>query len=49
MKNNNSYIVFLMNLWKTYSLVKIFKSSNYSLDYKDKIVEVNHDGEEFNI
>ena len=49
MKNTNTKIAFPMHLWKTYSLVKIFKSSNYSLDYKDKIVEVNHDGEEFNI
>ena len=49
MKNTNTKIAFPMHLWKTYSLVKIFKASNYSLDYKDKIVEVNHDGEEFNI
>lgn len=49
MKNTNTKIAFPMHLWKTYSLVKIFKASNYSLDYKDKIVEVNHDGEEFKI
>ncbi len=49
MKSTNTKIAFPMHLWKTYSLVKIFKASNYSLDYKDKIVEVNHDGEEFKI
>lgn len=49
MRNTNTKIAFPMHLWKTYSLVKIFKTSNYSLDYKDKIVEVNHNGEEFNI
>lgn len=49
MRNTNTKIAFPMHLWKTYSLVKIFKTSNYSLDYKDKIVEVNHSGEEFNI
>lgn len=49
MKSTNTKIAFPMHLWKTYSLVKIFKASNYSLDYKDKIVEVNHDGKEFKI
>ena len=49
MRNTHTKSAFPMHLWKTYSLVKTFKASNYSLDYKDKIIEVNHDGEEFKI
>lgn len=49
MRNTHTKIAFPMHLWKTYSLIKTFKASSYALDYKDKIIEVNHDGEEFKI
>lgn len=49
MKNTNTKLAFPMHLWKTYSLIKIFKNSNHASHYKDKIVEVSYEGEEFQV
>lgn len=49
MKNTNTKIAFPMHFWSNYSLVKIFKASNHALSYKDKILEINHNNEEFQL
>ncbi|MEW9077853.1 MBL fold metallo-hydrolase [Terrisporobacter glycolicus] len=49
MKNTNTKIAFPMHFWNNYSLVKTFKTSNHALNYKDKILEINHDNEEFRL
>lgn len=49
MRSTNTKIAFPMHFWRTYSLIKIFKSSNYALNYKDKIIEINHENEEFQL
>ena len=47
MKKTNTKIAVPMHLWGDYSLIKTFIESEYSLDYKNKIVKINHEGEEF--
>lgn len=49
MKNINSKIAFPMHFWRTYSLIDIFKNSNYALNYKDKIIKIDYEGQEFEI
>ena len=49
MRNTNTKIAFPMHLWRKYSLIKVFKDSSYVSNYKDKIVEVHHENEEFQI
>ena len=49
MRNTNTKIAFPMHFWSNYSLVKTFKASNHTLNYKDKILEINHDNEEFQL
>ena len=47
MKKTNTKIAVPMHLWGDYSLIETFIDSNYASDYKDKIVVVSHEGEEF--
>ena len=47
MKKTNTKIAVPMHLWGDYSLIETFIDSNYTSDYKDKIVVVSHEGEEF--
>ncbi|WP_455538208.1 MBL fold metallo-hydrolase [Terrisporobacter sp.] len=49
MKNTNTKVAFPMHFWRTYSLIKTFKSSKYATDYKDKIMEINSENQVFNI
>ena len=46
MKKTNTKIAIPMHLWGDYSLINTFIQSNHSLDYKDKIVMINHENEE---
>ena len=47
MKKTNTKIAVPMHLWGDYSLIKTFIESEYSSNYKDKIVIINHEDEEF--
>lgn len=47
MKKTNTKIAVPMHLWGDYSLIKTFIESEYSLNYKDKIVTINSENEEF--
>ena len=49
MRNTNTKIALPMHFWGTYSLAKTFKASNYALNYKDRILEINHENEEFQL
>ncbi|MCC3867207.1 MBL fold metallo-hydrolase [Terrisporobacter mayombei] len=49
MRNTNTKIAFPMHFWSNHSLVKTFKASNHALNYKDKILEINHNNEEFQL
>ena len=49
MKNTNTQIAFPMHFFGDHSLSKVFKKSDYALSYKDKIIEINNDGQEFQI
>lgn len=49
MRNTNTKIALPMHFWGTYSLFKTFKASNYALNYKDSILEINHENEEFQL
>lgn len=47
MKKTNTKIAIPMHLWGDYSLIKTFIDSEYSLDYKDRIVTISYEDEEF--
>lgn len=49
MRNTKTKIAFPMHLWEDYSLINTFKNSTYASKYKDKIININHKGEEFSI
>ena len=47
MKKTNTKISVPMHLWGDYSLIKTFIESEYSLNYKDNIVKIDKENEEF--
>ncbi|RDY27009.1 MBL fold metallo-hydrolase [Romboutsia weinsteinii] len=49
MKNTNTKAAFPMHFWRTYSLVKILKDSENALSYRDKVFEINKEGQLFEI
>ncbi len=49
MKNTNTQVAFPMHFWRTYSLVKILKSSSHAIDYKSKVMEIDSENQVFNI
>lgn len=49
MRNTNTTIAFPMHLWDDYSLINKFKKSDYAKSYEDKIIEINHSNEAFEI
>lgn len=49
MRNTNTNIAFPMHFWRTYSLVKMLKNSEHAKDYKDKVYEINKDGQVFEL
>lgn len=49
MRNTNTNLAFPMHFWRTYSLSQKLKNSPYATSYKDKIIDINSEGETFNI
>ena len=49
MRNTNTKIAFPMHFFGPCSLSKVFKISEYASPYKDKIIEVNKDGQIFEL
>ena len=49
MRNTNTKVAFPMHFFRAYSLSKIFKDSEYASTYKDKIIEINKDGQTFEL
>lgn len=49
MRSTNTKIAFPMHLWKNFSLIEIFKNSTHALDYKDKIVDIKHEGQQLEL
>ena len=49
MRNTNTQVAVPMHLWDKYSLVETFKNSEYVSSYKDKIIELHHKDEKFQI
>ena len=49
MKNTNTKVAFPMHFFGSCSLSKVFKFSEYASSYKDKIIEINKDGQTFEL
>ena len=49
MRNTNTKVAFPMHFWRTYSLIKIFKNSEYASTYKDRVMEIDKENQEFKI
>ena len=49
MRNTNTKVAFPMHFFRAYSLSKIFKDSEYASTYKDKIIDINKDGQTFEL
>ncbi|MEG1410358.1 MAG: MBL fold metallo-hydrolase [Terrisporobacter sp.] len=49
MKNTNTKSAFPMHLWNDYDLINTFKNSNHALSYKDRVFNITHEEETFEI
>ncbi len=49
MRNTNTKIAFPMHFFGSCYLSKAFKISEYAFAYKDKIIEINKDGQIFEV
>ena len=49
MRNTNTKIAFPMHFGTDFTISKVFKDSEYASTYKDKIVEINKDGQTFKL
>lgn len=47
MQNTITETIFPMHFWKNYSIIDLLLTSDYALSYKDRVVKINHENEEF--
>ena len=48
-ENTNTKVAFPMHFFGSCSLSKVFKTSEYASTYKDKIIDINKDGQTFEL